>query len=111
LEFDLGGEGGLGQVEQGGDHLAGLVGVVVDGLLAQQDRLAPSFLKHGGQGLGGGEGRISPSSLTWTARSRRRPGRCAGFLRTWRRRMVTAMISVILPFSFRRTASSMAISS
>src|SRR5256885_5477265 len=37
-DFDLGGEGGLRQVGQGRQHLAGLVGVVVDGLLAQDDQ-------------------------------------------------------------------------
>jgi hypothetical protein len=39
-QFDLAGERGLGQVGQCGEHLAGLVGVVVDGLFAQDDERA-----------------------------------------------------------------------
>ena len=35
--FDLAGKGGLGQVSQSGEHLAGLVAVVVNGLFAQDD--------------------------------------------------------------------------
>ena len=34
---DLGGEGALRPAEQRGEHLAGLVAIVVDGLLAQDD--------------------------------------------------------------------------
>src|SRR5512139_34350 len=36
-ELNLAGKGGLGQVGESGQHLAGLVAVVVDGLLAQDD--------------------------------------------------------------------------
>ena len=38
-DLDLGGEGGLRPVEQAGEHLADVIGVVIDGLLAEQDQI------------------------------------------------------------------------
>ena len=38
-ELELEGEGALRPAQQGGQHLAGLVGVVVDGLLAEDDEV------------------------------------------------------------------------
>ena len=46
---DFGGEGGLRPVLQGGEHLAGLVGVVVDGLFAADDELRLFFVAEGFQ--------------------------------------------------------------
>ena len=52
---DLGGEGGLRPVLQGGEHLAGLVGVVVDGLFAADDELRLFLVAEGFQELGDGQ--------------------------------------------------------
>ena len=41
--LDLPGEGGLRAVPEGGEHLTGLVGIVIDGLLAHDDQ-ARAFL-------------------------------------------------------------------
>ena len=41
---------------QRGQHLPGLVGIVVDGLLAQDDQLHALFLSHGLEQLGHGQG-------------------------------------------------------
>ena len=38
-DFDLAGEGGLREIREGRQHLAGLVGVVVDRLLAEDHQL------------------------------------------------------------------------
>src|SRR3982750_2827201 len=43
FDFDLGGEGGLGPAQQRGQHLAGLVAVVVSRLLAEDDELGLFF--------------------------------------------------------------------
>src|SRR3990167_3124749 len=54
--FHLAGEGGLGQIGQGGEHLADLVVVAVDGLFAQEDE-AGLFLVHQGlEQFGDGQG-------------------------------------------------------
>ena len=42
--FDLAGKGALGQIGQRGQHLAGLVAVVINGLLAQNDQAGLFFL-------------------------------------------------------------------
>ena len=53
--FDLAGEGGLGQVGQGSEHLADLVGIVVDGLFAQDDQAGLFFVDQRGQQFGHGQ--------------------------------------------------------
>src|SRR5690606_9500809 len=44
--FDLGGEGALGEARQSTQHLASLVVVTVDGLLAHDDQLRLLFVDH-----------------------------------------------------------------
>ena len=46
------GEGRLAAAEEGGEHLAGLVGIVVDRLLAEEDEIGRLVLRDGGKGLG-----------------------------------------------------------
>ena len=101
-----------GQPSQRRQHLAGLVGVVVDRLLAEDDQLG-LFLVD------------TPPSAAWrrpaaAARPRFRPGwrgrrrspaRCAASPGRPARRRRPTTISVATPASFRRTASSTAISS
>ena len=53
---NLRGEGGLRPVHQRCEHLAGLVGVIVNGLLAAQDDLRLFFLADGLEQLGDGQG-------------------------------------------------------
>jgi len=52
---DFRGEGGLRPVLQGGEHLAGLVRIVVDGLFAADDELRLFFGAEGLQELGDGQ--------------------------------------------------------
>ena len=47
VDFELGGEGRLRPAEQRGQHLAGLVGVVVDRLLAENDEAGLLFVDDG----------------------------------------------------------------
>jgi hypothetical protein len=54
--FDLAGKGDLGQVGQRSQHLAGLVAVVVNGLLAQDDQAGLFFVDQGFEQLGHGQG-------------------------------------------------------
>src|SRR5690606_18896194 len=54
--FDLGGEGALGEAAQCSQHLAGLVVVAVDGLLAEDDQLRLFLVDHGLEQLGHGQG-------------------------------------------------------
>ena len=54
-DIDLEREGALRPAEQGCQHLAGLVGIVVDGLLAHDDEIGLLLLDHLGQDLGDGE--------------------------------------------------------
>src|SRR5690606_6627290 len=54
--FHLGGEGALGVTAQRGQHLAGLVVVAVDGLLAKDDQLRLFLVDHGLEQLGHGQG-------------------------------------------------------
>jgi hypothetical protein len=51
-DHDLGSEGGLRPAQQRCQHLAGLVGVVVDRLLAEDDELRRFLLRHGREQLG-----------------------------------------------------------
>src|SRR5690606_24530133 len=53
--FDLGGEGALGETGQCAEHLASLVVVAVDGLLAKDDQLRLLLVDHGLQHLGDGQ--------------------------------------------------------
>ena len=55
LDHDLGGEGGLRPAEQRRQHLAGLIAVVVDRLLAEDDELGLFLVDEGLQELGDGE--------------------------------------------------------
>ena len=55
-DVDLAGERRLAAAEQCSEHLAGLVGVVVDGLLAEEDQVRAFGLGDGGQSLGDAEG-------------------------------------------------------
>ena len=55
LQVDLRGERALGPAEQGGQHLAGLVAVVVDRLFAENDQTGLFLLHHRLQKLGDGE--------------------------------------------------------
>ena len=114
VDHDLGGEGRLRPAEQGGQHLAGLVAVVVDRLLAEDDEA----------GLLGGDRRAlsslataSGSTASPSAVSTRMP-RSAPMASAVRivscdlaGPIETATISVAAPFSLRRIASSTAISS
>lgn len=52
----FGGEGALGEAGQRGQHLAGLVVVTVDGLLAEDDQLRLLLVDNGFQRLGYGQG-------------------------------------------------------
>ena len=55
LHFQLAGKSGLRPVGQGGQHLARLVGIVVNGLLAQQHDLRLLLVHHGLEQLGNGQ--------------------------------------------------------
>lgn len=46
---DFGGEGGLGPIEFGGEHLTSLVVVAVGRLFAHEDEVGPEFAGEGGQ--------------------------------------------------------------
>ena len=54
-DLDPGGKGGLRQVGQGGKHLAGLVAVIVDGLLAQNDETGLLFIEQRLEQFGDGQ--------------------------------------------------------
>ena len=56
LDGDLAGEGALGPAEEGCEHLAGGVHVVVDGLLAHDDEAGLFLVDEGLEHLGDGEG-------------------------------------------------------
>ncbi len=56
VEFDLGRKGSLRPAQQSSQHLPGLVGIVIDGLLAQNDQLRTLFLDHSLEQLGHGQG-------------------------------------------------------
>ena len=55
IDHQLGGEGRLRPAEQGGQHLAGLVGVVIDRLLAEDAKLGLLLVDHRLQQLGDAE--------------------------------------------------------
>ena len=55
LDHELGGEGALRPAEQRGQHLAGLIAVVVDRLLAEDDELGLFRVDDALQELGDGE--------------------------------------------------------
>jgi hypothetical protein len=109
--LDLAGERRLRQAGQRGQHLAGLVAVVVDGLLAQDDQARLLLVDQGLQQLGHGQ------RLQFSAHSTRMPRSAPMAMAVrrvswhWVTPQDTAMTSVTTPFSFRRTASSTAISS
>jgi hypothetical protein len=100
-----------GQVQQRGQHLAGLVAVVVDRLLAQDHQAGLLLVDQGLQQLGDGQRLQFFGGLTRMARSA--PMAMAVRRVSWHcgTPQETAMTSVTTPFSFRRTASSTAISS
>src|SRR3546814_5104965 len=52
FNFDLAGERALRTTKQCGEHLAGLVAVVIDRLLAQDHQAGRFFLNHLGEQLG-----------------------------------------------------------
>jgi hypothetical protein len=80
-------KGGLTPAEQRGQHLAGLVRVVVDGLLAADDELRLLALRHGGQQLGHGQRLQFDLGARPARRGRRRwPSPRAGCPDTTRRR-------------------------
>ena len=58
-DLELAGEGRLAAAEQCGEHLAGLVGVVVDGLLAEKDQVRIFGLGDCGEAL------ATPSGSVW----------------------------------------------
>ena len=111
-DVDLRRERRLRPAEQRREHLAGLVRVVVDRLLAA-DHEPRRFLRRPSPSAAwrrraaAGRRRSRPGS-----RGRRRaPARCAASPGRPPMPQDTATISVATPFSFRRTASSTAISS
>jgi hypothetical protein len=96
---------------QGGEHLAGLVGVVVDGLLAADDELGLFLVAQGLEQLGDGQRLEVDVGLDEDAAvGTDGHGGAQGFL-TGGTPQETATTSVAMPASFRRTASSTAISS
>ena len=64
VDLDLRGEGALRPAEQRGQHLAGLVGVVVDRLLAEDDEARLLGLDDALQDLGDASGSTASSVLT-----------------------------------------------
>ena len=111
-DLDLGREGGLRQVGQRGEHLAGLVAVVVDGLLAEDDEAAAAPCRPAPSAAWRPPAAAVRRRTRPGSRGRRRwPSRCAASPGTAWTPHDTAMTSVATPFSFSRTASSTAISS
>ena len=55
VDADLAGLGGLGPVEEAGEHGAGLAAVVVDGLFAQEDQVGAFLLGDGVEQFGDAE--------------------------------------------------------
>jgi hypothetical protein len=100
---DLRGEGGLRPAQQRGEHLAGLVGVVVDGLLAEDDELRAFLSRHGLEQLGHGQRLqfdvgLDQDGAVGADGQRRAQGFLAGGTP-----QETAITSVAMPASFSRT--------
>ena len=112
LDHELRGEGALRPAEQRRQHLAGLVAVVVDRLLAEDDEAGLLLLDDGLEDLGDGE-RLDRARRSSPGCRGRRPwrARCGWSRRPAPGRSRPRRSRSPCPLSFSRIASSTAISS